>query len=104
MYRLATLSSTRQIFANVSHDCIYNDGANSLNDIVPPTRFFGLSSEFPEVMIVCSKGVMSFTLAVGQARISDPTVNTAITASDVDFDAGVCFFPLLLLLTGVTKL
>jgi hypothetical protein len=47
---------------------------------------------------------MSFTLAVGQARISDPTVNTAITASDVDFDVVACFFPLRLLLTGVTKL
>jgi hypothetical protein len=72
--------------------------------MVPPIRLFGLDSEFPEVTIVCSKGFMSFTLAVGQARISDPTVNTAITASDVDFDVVACFFPLRLLLTGVTKL
>uniref|UniRef100_A0A0A9E775 Uncharacterized protein n=1 Tax=Arundo donax TaxID=35708 RepID=A0A0A9E775_ARUDO len=72
--------------------------------MVPPTSCFGLGSEFPEVMIVCSKGVMSFTLAVGHARISDPTVKTAITACDADFGLDVSFIPLFLPLRGVTKL
>lgn len=75
-----------------------------MKETFPPARFFGLGSEFPEVMIVCSKGMMSCTLASGQARIGDPTVKTAITASDITFDVDAPFLPLSLPVGGVKKL
>lgn len=75
-----------------------------MKETAPPASFFGLGSEFPEVMIVCSKGMMPCTLAVGQARISDPTVKTAITACDIDFGVDDSFLPLHLPLRGVKKL
>lgn len=55
-------------------------------------------------MIVCSEGMTPCTLAVGQARISDPMVNTAITACDIDFCADASFLPLSFPLKGVKNL